>query len=215
MMKKYGFFGSFLLICVLTLGGFLSQSFAAEPTVEAPINNPVDQLKTMVGSLQESVSSHTKEIAANQDKLYEIVDQDMIPHMAVSHMAGMVLGPKWSGASPVQRKEFIDQFSLMLARSYAAALMKITHYTIHIEPLRNDDWKTEKKLVVSGSILSSEGGEATQVSYYLLRQKNTWFVYDFAVQGVSIMKNFQTQLQGFSTMDAVLVRIKEVNAQAV
>ena len=199
------------MVLVLLAGAlsFLQTACADE------VANPVTQLQTLIDSMQKDVAAQHYTLQKNPDQLYSLVKKNIMPDMAVDRMSAMALGPKWRTATPAQRTEFVDQFSLMLTRAYASALLKVNEYTITIFPLRGDEWKTADNLALPGSIAQTGGGQASSVTYYVVREGNRWKIYDFAVEGVSIMNNFHTQLQSFPTMDAVLKRIKQVNSESL
>jgi phospholipid transport system substrate-binding protein len=179
------------------------------------VENPVTQLQTLVNTMQQDVAVHHASLQNNPDQMYQLVQKNLMPAMAVDRMSATALGPKWRTATAEQKQEFITQFSLMLTRAYVSGLLKVNNYTIVINPLRTDAWKTATILALPGVITNKANGESSGVTYYMVRSGNEWKVYDFAVEGVSIMQNFQSQLQSFSTIAAVITRIKEVNAGSV
>ena len=187
--------------------------FFANSVFADQVQDPVQQLKHMLSQIEKDVSGKQSDLQSNPEQIYQIVQKDLMPYMAMDRLSGMALGPKWSHASKAQRDAFVRQFSRMLTRAYTGALLKVTEYHIVINPLRDNAWKTATQLSVSGNVVPKSGGEPTAVTYYLVRQGNAWLIYDFAVQGISIMRNFQTQFQGFADIAAVIARIQEVNEE--
>ena len=198
-LVKWGFF-------VVLLASFLPGAFAGQ------LQNPVTELQTLVNSLQQDVAANHLSLQKNPDQMYQLVQKNLMPVMAVDRMSATAMGPKWRTATAQQKQEFIQQFSLMLTRTYVSALLKVNNYSIVINPLRNDSWQQMQALALPGVITNKANGESSTVTYYVVRNGDSWQIYDFAVEGVSIMQNFQSQLQSFSTVDAVIARLKQVNA---
>ncbi len=205
MYKQLVKFG-LLVVCAIGL-----TSVALADTVQ----NPVVEVQSLVDTMQKDVASQKASLQNNPDQMYQLVQKILMPAMAVNRMSANALGPKWRTATKAQQQEFIQQFSLMLTRAYVSALLKVNDYTIVINPLRGNNWQQANTVALPGVITNKGNGQSSTVTYYMVRQGDNWKVYDFAVEGVSIMQNFQAQLQSFPTIDAVIARIKQVNAGKV
>lgn len=177
-----------------------------------PIENPVKLLNTTVIKLQTELNHQHATLAKSPKKLYQVVKSVILPIVDIQKMAGLTLGPKWRQATPAQQKQFIDQFGLLLTRTYSKALLSVAEYKIQISPLRGEGWKTQKYVAVHGTVRPSSGGSPSSVTYYLVREGNTWKIYDFAVEGVSFVQNFHSQFQGFASMAALLKKLDQVNS---
>jgi len=188
-----------------------ANSFAQLPP-SPTLQNPVTELQTIVNQTQQAVQTERDSISNNPDQLNQLVRKNLLPYMAIDRMAATALGPKWSTATPQQKTDFIEQFTYMLTRAYASALLKADQYQVVIYPLRTNSWQTATQMTLPGTVTASGTGESSSVTYYVVRVGNNWKIYDFALEGVSVMQNFQAQLQGFPTMDTVLKRIQQVNA---
>ncbi len=175
------------------------------------LENPVKFLDSTVVKLQSELYRQHATLAQSPQKLYQVVSTIILPIVDVPRMAGMTLGPKWRAATPAQRKAFVQAFGLLVTRTYSKALLSVATYKIEIYPLRGDGWKTQKYIAVNGSVRPDSGGSPSRVTYYLLREGNSWKIYDFAVEGVSFVQNFHSQFQGFSSMAKLLEKLQHVN----
>lgn len=209
-------------ITALALSLFVGFLFAAAPvskTNSAPesktIQSPVVVLRKTVNQLQTEISSQHASLTQSPAKLYAVVQKILMPAIALDQMAAMTLGIKWRNATAAQKKEFVAEFSKMLTRTYARSLLQVSNYTITIFPLRNDSWKSAKQIALRGK-LSPKGSEnSSPVTYYMERVGNTWKIYDFAVEGVSFVKNFQAQFQAYPNTAVLIQKLKKLNARQV
>lgn len=192
---------------LLCLGLYLGFCTANAATVQ----NPQVFVQKMVDSLQSQIAGKQDELSNNPKKLYSIIRGTVIPNVDIDRMAGLALGPKWRSATPQQQKEFVDDFGLLLTKTYANAILTITDYQITVNPLRGTSWQNSQYVSVSGAVVSQVNGQKSNLTYYLERSGESWKIYDLAVEGVSFLKNYQSQFQSFNNMSSLLAKIKQLN----
>jgi phospholipid transport system substrate-binding protein len=195
---------------LVSLFGLVALSFASQSMA---IDNPSTLISQTVNNLQTEITSQHASLANSPEQLFAVIKKTVMPIIDVDQMAAMTLGPKWRDATPQEKNQFIDQFGLLLTKTYANALLTVSDYNITIYPVRGNAWKTENYVAVNGIVTPKNGGQSSAVTYYLERSGNGWKIYDMAVEGVSFMKNFQSQFQSFASMQALLARLTEMNAQ--
>lgn len=176
------------------------------------VQNPQTFVQNMVNALEGQISGRQSELQNNPQKLYAIIRTTVMPQVDIDRMAGLALGPKWRTATPAQQQEFINGFGLLLTKTYANAILTITDYQIIVNPLRGNAWQTEQYVAVNGAVISQVNGQKSNLTYYLERAGNNWKIYDLAVEGVSFLKNYQSQFQSFNDMNALLAKIAQLNA---
>lgn len=175
------------------------------------VQNPVTLIHDTVVELQQKIHADHANLKKSPIKLFKLVKSILMPHIDVDQMAGMVLGRMWNQATPEQQKTFIDEFGLLLTRTYANALLKASEYKVTIYPLRSDAWKKSHYVAVTGIVQPNGGGAASKVIYYLEREGSGWKIYDFAIEGVSIMQNFHSQFQSMGNVAASIKKLRELN----
>ncbi len=174
--------------------------------------NPVDLIQSTVNALQEQIQVGGPALSKNPQKLYGIIKQTVMPYVAIDQMAGLALGPKWRSATPAQQHQFIDDFGLLLTKTYANALLTVSNYKITLNPLRGDAWQTAQYVAVNGQVTSTTNNKSSNITYYLQRAGDSWKIYDLAVEGVSFLKNYQDQFQSFQNMDTLLAKLSTMNS---
>lgn len=170
MLKKIFIIGSLLVSLV---------AFAAA--------SPVDMLKTttdqMLGALK-----HTQN--RNSQALYSLVQRILLPHIDLDIMSEQVVGGAWAKATPAQRAEFKQQFTLFVTRTYSTALASYSNEKVRFFPIRGG--MNGNKVQVNSSV-DQANGQSLAVSYRLLLEQGQWKVYDFSVEGVSLVQNYRSQ----------------------
>ena len=179
---------------------------------ESAVVDPVNLIQTTVTTLQQQIQEAGPGLANNPQKLYGIIKQTVMPIVNIDQMSGLALGPKWRQATPAQQQQFEDAFGLLLTRAYANALITVTNYKMTLNPMRGNAWKTQQYVAVTGQVTSLTTSQSSHLTYYLERSGNSWQIYDLAVEGVSFLKNYQTQFASISDMPTLLNKLQQLNA---
>jgi phospholipid transport system substrate-binding protein len=132
-------------------------------------------------------------------------------------MSRSVLGrDAWSKASPAERQQFTAEFTTLLIRTYGSALSAYNDQTVEFSPLRGSP-EGESRVQVESRIVRSDG-PSIPLNYRLLRQGGDWKVYDFSVDGVSMIESFRTQfaeqLSQGGGMSQLLQKLKQHNQES-
>jgi phospholipid transport system substrate-binding protein len=175
------------------------------------MSNPVSQMQQLTSTLQQDIQKQQFNMEKNPQQLFELIKHDVLPSVDIDHMAGLTLGPKWRESSSQEKKQFVDAFGLTLTRIFANSLSKAADYKVSLFPLRNDKWQTADKVTVHGAVVGGNNSQPSSIAFYLERADNQWKIYDFAVEGVSIVKNYQAQFQSFTDMPSLLNRLNQLN----
>ena len=56
--------------------------------------------------------------------LYQLVEEIVLPYFDFQRMSQWVLGKNWRNASAQQREQFVEQFRMLLVRTYGTALLE-------------------------------------------------------------------------------------------
>ena len=155
-------------------------------------SSPVDMLKKTSDQLLQSLKQNKNKIKENPNYVYQLTDEILLPHVDITAMSRLALGRQhWMAANAAQRKQFMQEFSNLMVRTYATALSAYTDEEIKFRPLRIDPNK-EKRVQVD-SVIIQRGGPSIPVSYRLFKRGDDWKVYDMTVDGVSMVQSFHSQ----------------------
>jgi phospholipid transport system substrate-binding protein len=131
--------------------------------------------------------------AGDLQKIAALVDNRLVEHINFKRMTASAIGPAWRQATPEQQKRLIEEFKILLMRSYSGALSQVKdNYTIVVKPMRAQAGDTE---VVIRSELRG-GTEPIGIDYRLEKTPDTasgWRIYNFNLLGVWLVDNYRTQ----------------------
>ena len=77
--------------------------------------------------------------------------------------------------------------------------------------MRGSSWKRQSVVGVAAKIINKSTGSSSDATFYLEKSGNSWKIFDLAVEGVSIVKNFQEQFSSFKSLDKLTAKIESVN----
>lgn len=176
MMKRWAV-AVMLIVCLA--GG---AAWAAESPQEL-VKQTSDQ---MLGKLREE----RQVINQHPERIYDLVNQIVLPHFDFERMSSWVLGKYWRNASPDQRQRFVEEFRKLLVRTYAKSLTSYTNNKITYLPFRGNPKQAEATVRTE---VDQPGGFPIPIDYSLyLNQNDEWKVYDVTVDGVSLVTNYRT-----------------------
>jgi phospholipid transport system substrate-binding protein len=174
----------FIVSASLFASLFINASVAtAEIAPDALVKQTADDVLTII--------KNDKEIqSGNQQKLYAVVEEKILPNFDFDRVCRMVLGKNWKAATPEQQASFQKEFRSLLLRTYSVALGKYKDQVIEYKPMRFEP--DAKNVNVKTQILQS-GGQPVQVDYSLVKGSNGWKVYDIVIESVSLVTNYRSQ----------------------
>ncbi|CAM4448333.1 MAG: Intermembrane phospholipid transport system binding protein MlaC [Legionellaceae bacterium] len=153
------------------------------------IDSPLPMLQTVSEQMLQKLKSN-KQSTPLPTFIEKIVRENLVPHFDLNYMSRMVIGrDTWKIASPTQQNEFIEKFTVLLIRTYSTALSSYTDQTITFYPIRGQ--LTEETQVESK--IFRQDGPPIPVSYRLKLEDKNWKIYDFSVDGVSLIESFRNQ----------------------
>lgn len=153
-------------------------------------------------------------VAKNSQRVYELVEQIVLPHFDFGAMSASVLGKHWRTANEDQRTRFSQEFKVLLVRTYAKALVDNMERKIVYQPLRAADGATD---VTVRTEIPQDGGFPLPINYSMELKDGAWKVYDVDIDGISLVKNYRTTFSNEVKQDGVDALIKtllERNQQA-
>ena len=131
--------------------------------------------------------------AGDLQKIAALVDTRLVEHINFKRMTASAVGPAWRQATPEQQKRLIEEFKVLLMRSYSGALAQVKdNYSIVVKPVRAAPTDTE--LVVRSELRG--GNEPVAIDYRLEKTPDSasgWRIYNFNLLGVWLVDNYRSQ----------------------
>ncbi|HET9665041.1 MAG TPA: ABC transporter substrate-binding protein, partial [Burkholderiales bacterium] len=96
---------------------------AAEPGPDALAKSVTDEVLAIVRADREIQSG-------NRKKVLELVESKIVPHFNFTRMTQLAMGRNWRQASAEQQKLLVDEFRMLLVRTYTAAFTQYRNETV-------------------------------------------------------------------------------------
>lgn len=180
---------SMLLICVLCW----------LPVAQADVSNNEAGPKAVVEqAANQVITVLIKEgdaIIGSTDKIKKLADEHILPHFDFDRISYLVLGNVWKEATDEQKAGFQNEFKQLLMDTYATALSKFStdEKIIYKDVLTSP--KNENVAIVP-TVIQQKGAGPVDVAYWMYRTEGVWRIYDVAISGVSLMKNYRADFAG-------------------
>lgn len=198
------------VFCVM-FGFVASSCFAQTQTSTIAPNELIADLSTEMLNLLKSDEALR---AGNTDRIMEIIDAKLLPHLDFRRMTAMAVGPKWREATDEQKDAIEHEFEMMLIRTYSGALDQVSKdVTITMLPFRGAADDTDA--LVRSEVRTSPNATPVELSYRLRLGANGWMVYNVNVAGVWMVENYRSQFQPIlnkSGIDGLIKALQEQGA---
>lgn len=151
--------------------------------------SPEELVRDTSSRMLHALKEEQRVIDENPNRLYELVADIVLPYFDFHRMGRLALGRYWRTASPDQRERFVEQFRILLIRTYGSALAKYTDETIVYLPVLGDH---KGKVITIRTEIEQGDGMPIPINYDMYRTRHGWKVYDVAINGISLVTNYRT-----------------------
>ncbi len=169
-----------------------------ESDAEKLLKRSVDRVFTVLSD---------KELTIDQKKSKVI--KITTPVFSFSLMAKLSLGKAhWSQFNARQRAEFIDLFTGLFENFYIDKLDFFSNETVVFQPATI----VKKKKVQIQTALISKGTQYSML-YKMFKTQNGWKIYDFEIEGVSILRSYRSQYHHIlkkGGIEGLLAKMREI-----
>lgn len=184
----------------------LSDSANASPAAEQLVKDTTDRVIEVLKQEREVLDK-------DPGRLYEIVNELILPKFDFERMSQRVLGKHWNRASPEQRSQFINEFQVLLVRTYATALREYSEQEIKFLPTRERDGGEEATVRTQ---IEQSGSPPIPINYEMYRNNSDWKVFDVAIDGVSLVINYRSTFASEirnNGVDGLIARLVKHNSK--
>ncbi len=167
-------FGAILFAC-----GIAALAQAGEPTQQ--IKQTTDKIIAIVSNPALKGPAKTEERRAALNK---VVDE----RFDWEEMSRRSLATHWAKRTPEEKKEFIELFKDLLRRTYMEKVEGYSGEKVRYdgETLDGDYSSVKVKVITSAD-------KEIPLEYRLWKKGTEWLVYDFSIEGVSLINNYRQQ----------------------
>lgn len=175
---------------------------------------PLTMLQNTSDQAVAALKQNEATLKTNPRVVYQIINTIIVPHFDLQGMSRAVVSREaWMQASPEQRTQFTREFSTLLVRTYASALASYRNESVQFLPVRGDEGGSRAQI---NSQIVRQGAPTISVNYRLALVGSNWKVYDFTVEGISLLESYRTQFADILAqgggLNAVIAKLNQHNA---
>jgi phospholipid transport system substrate-binding protein len=168
----------------------------AESKITADLRGTINQVLEIIAD-QNLKSSP----ALKREKLRQVIGQ----RFNYKQMVMRSLAKNYKDRSDKERKEFTSLFKKLLENSYAS---KIENYKD--EKINYVDERVKGKYaMVRTQIVRKDG--VVDVDYKMLNDGDQWLVYDFVIEGVSLIRNYKSQFSKIISTESYAALVSKLS----
>jgi len=183
-MKLTKYFISRLSLLVVAFLMLTSQAQAMQ--------SPQEVVKQTVDSMVAKLQANRAVYQADNQALYDMLDQTLLPALHVPRMADLILGKRVAtSATAEQKKAFVAEFKTFLLQSYATGLLNATgEEQVIYEPV--DLAPDADKVKIKAKLISASGEEFPIVLSMSNRKDTSWRAYNLDVAGIDFIRTYRS-----------------------
>ncbi len=179
----------FLALLLLMLVAPVMASTGPEQLIRETSEKVLDEIKT-----------NAKKYKGDPQKIYKLVDEVVLPHFDFATMTDLALGRYKDEVDGEQRPAIIQEFRLLLVRTYSSALLEYTDQAQIYLPMEGVE--ADGQVTVRTEI-EQAGGFPIPINYSLRLGDDGWKVIDISVDDVSLVTNYRSSFARAIKKDGV------------
>ena len=193
-MKRQRFYMHLVVVGLMIYLSMVSVCFA-DSKIQSQLKGTIDKVIEIVKD-----KSLKNDHQARRAALRKTIDE----RFNYRQMVMRSLAKNWDARSDQERREFIALFKSLLENSYANKLEAYRDEKInYLDEIIKGKYALIKTEVVRRS--STIG-----VDYKLIQENGSWQVYDFVIEGVSMIRNYRSQFTKIIRRDSYEVLVQKL-----
>lgn len=173
---------------------------------------PDGLIKALVDDVMATVKADKEMQAGSIPKITALVEQKILPNANFQKTTQIAMGRNWAKATPEQQKQIVEEFKMLLIRTYAGAVSQIRDQTVQFRPFRAAPEDTE--VTVRTQVINK--GEPIQMDYRLEKTPQGWKVYDINVLGAWLTEAYKGSFNTIASqqgIEGVIKTLQDRNRQ--
>ena len=183
---------------------------AVRAQVPADSQAPDQLVKTVTLEVVDLIQKDKDIQKGDRKKVIALIEAKVLPHFNFQAMTSSAVGRNWDKASAEQKARLMDEFRILLVRTYSSALASYSNQKFDFRPLRSKP--TDTDVTVNVRILQS-GSQPVTIDYDMEKRPGGWKVWDVRVGGISLVANYRTEFDNLIRESGVEGLIKALVAK--
>lgn len=157
-------------------------------TVQAAAESAEEVVRVTADQVIARLTAERDFLNSNPGKIYDLINELVIPHFDFTSMSKWVLGRNWRQATETQQEQFVNEFRTLLVRTYAKALLEYSDEKIIYLPVESNP---DSNIVVVKTEIRQPGANSVPIDYSMHVSGGEWKVIDVAVDGISLIATYR------------------------
>lgn len=165
-------------------------------------------------SFIENIIEKTKPCIVNNEN--ECLEKLMEMYLDINEVSVWISGKNiWLNSSEKIKLEFSKEIKKLILKTYIRTINYYIDSDVEFIKNKNDDSeynKTQKRIQVLS--IMKKNGKNVYITYRLVKNNDSWLVFDVIIEGISILRSLQTQYSGLikeKGLENVIQKIKIAN----
>ncbi len=167
---------------------FLTAFFLCAGSASAQQEAPDVLIKRVSNEILELAKTDKQIQAGNQQRIMEVVQAKVIPHVNFQRMTAMAAGRFWREATPEQQAALTTEFRALLISTYSGAISQVRNQVLEFKPMRAVAGDDEVEV---RSVVIQPRGEPIQLNYRLEKTPTGWKIYDVNILGAWLVETYK------------------------
>jgi len=183
---------------------------AAAASNSGNTQDAVHMLKSTAQNVLSHIRSNHSAFKQNPQKLYSLVNKEVLPHFDATYMSRLVLGYEWRRANAQQRQAFTQTFTNLLVHTYANSLLEYSNADLEWKPVHAP--ANAQNITVRSQLTGANTGSPVPIDYRVHKTNGEWKVYDISVDGISLVTNYRSSYTSIARehgMDYLISALKK------
>jgi len=197
---------------------YLSLYVIAGLAVNATLSatSPEIVIKRTSKQMLRALNDNHDAVIADPNNIYRLINTIALPHFDIEAIVRSVLGKYCRQATTEQYRAFRTEFQTLIIHIYAKAFLQYTDETVRVLPVSPDALRSNRVRVKT--LIESKRIQPISIIYRMHEKKGEWKIYDFAMEGVSLVLNYR---QSFAEqikkdgLDILIAKLAEKNAEFI
>jgi phospholipid transport system substrate-binding protein len=168
----------------------------AESQITAEVRKTIDQVLEIVAD-----PNFKNDPVLRRQKLRKVIGL----RFNYKQMVMRSLAKNYKARSDAERKEFTSLFKKLIENSYASKIENYKNETINYV----DEKIKGKYALVRTQIVRKDG--VIDVDYKMLKDGDQWLVYDFVIEGVSLIRNYKSQFSKIISTESYAALVSKLS----
>jgi phospholipid transport system substrate-binding protein len=150
---------------------------------------PEQLIRETSDKVMDEIKINAEQYKSDPQGVYDLVSDVVLPHFDFVAMTDLALGRYKDDVNAEQRPEIVNEFRLLLVRTYSSALLEYNDQALIYLPMEGSE---AEGLVTVRTEIEQAGGFPIPINYVLRKGDDGWKVFDISVDEVSLVTNYRS-----------------------